>query len=220
MVFAVGACSTGDPSFPTSPVDAPVPVVPAYAHPLNIGFMMRGYFYAGSTRSEGLGGNARSDNLPRPISELRDVLTASDGLHVLALVDQPRTFAGKYDGFRVIVANASHKPLMFNAQDSRLAIVQEALDPHATWQPIEYLPSSWCGNSYHRLELPARSYWEFTAPHYDGDFTTRLRIRVQIDDGDDTHFTYSDEFPARINRAQFTNEQGHTATNIMDPYAD
>ena len=220
VLAACASCASGEgPAYPTVTIDAAPPVAPTYANPLKVDFMLRGYFYAYAEQSEGLGGYATSENLPRPLAEIRDVLAATDGLHVLALVDQARPF-GKHDGFRVIVANASGAPVQFDAQDSRLGIIHEAVDPSGKWAPIEYLPSSWCGNSYHTLTLPPRSYWELAAPHYDGDFATRLRIRVEVRDGDKTRFTYSDAFPGRISRAQFSAKQGHEATNIMDPYND
>lgn len=220
--LTLAACVAGETAseFPEVTVDAPAPVIRSHPRAVKIDYMLRGYFYAGAAKSEGLGGNGTSENMPRPIAEIHDVLTAKDGLHVLALVDDARTFAGKHDGFRVIVANASSRPLSFDAQDSRLDIVHEAIDPSGAWAPIEYLPSSWCGNSYHSLELPPRSYWELTAPHYDGDYATRLRIRVAYRVGDDKRVTYSDELPGRIHRAQFTVKQGHSPASIMDPYSE
>jgi hypothetical protein len=221
LVAAGCAAGEGTPGeYPTMVVDGRPVVLGVRPNAVKVDYMLRGYFYAGSPKSEGLGGNGTSSNMPKPIGELKSVLTATDGLHVLALVDEERTFAKTYEGFRVVVANASNKPIEFSAQDARLYIVHEAQDETGAWRPIEYLPSSWCGNSYHTLTLPPRTYWDFTAPHYEGDFTTRVRIRVALNDGENTRYTYSDEFASRINRKQFIEKQGHTATNIMDPYSD
>lgn len=222
LAVLLAGCAAGEGTpgvYPTMVVDGQPIVLGVYPNAVKVDYMLRGYFYAGSTISEGLGGNGRSDNMPKPIAEIANDLTATDGLHVLAQIDDERPF-GKHDGFRVIVANASSQPMRFAAQDSRLYMVHEALDPTGKWAPIEYLPSSWCGNSYHTLTLPARTYWEFTAPHYDGDFATRLRIRLSVRDDAGDHDTYSTEFASRINRAQFDQKQGHQPTSLMDPYND
>jgi hypothetical protein len=163
--------------------------------------MERGYFFAGSPKSVGFGGNGTSDNMPRPLSELKGA-PPLDCLRVLALVEQDRTFDDRYDGFRVIVANTCPDDVVFEAQDSRLEIVHEALDAAGKWRPIEYLPRSWCGNSYHQLTLAAGSFWEFVAPRYDGDLKTKLRIRVAVGESGDQHDVYSNEFLGRIHEAQ------------------
>jgi hypothetical protein len=219
IVVASGCASQAELLHPDSLVDQTgSPTSRKYDHPVHVDHMLRGYFYAGSDTSEGLGGNATSDNMPRPLSALNESSGLAAGLHVLALFDQDRPFDRRFDGFRVIVANTTSSGLVFEAQDSRLAIVHEAIDESGKWAPIEYLPQSWCGNSYHQLTLPAHSYWEFTAPHYDGEFTTRLRIRVAVRDDDHERLVYSNEFAGSIHKTQFTTKQGHHATNVMDPY--
>jgi len=78
----------------------------------------------------------------------------------------------------VFLVNTTKEQVTFSASDSRLYIVQEALDRDSKWKPIEYLPSSWCGNSYHHVFLGANEYWEFAAARYTGEFKTRLRFRL------------------------------------------
>lgn len=45
-----------------------------------------------------------------------------------------------------VVNNTTNK-ITFNAQDSRLYMKMQAKDSAGEWKDIEYLPSSWCGNS-------------------------------------------------------------------------
>src|SRR4029079_11871070 len=97
-------------------------------------------------------------------------------------------------------------------------IVREALDAHGNWKPVEYLPSSWCGNSYHRVFLPAGQLWTFRAPVYDGDFATTMRFALRPKSGDAP--IYSNEFPGRIYATQFSIRKGHAPAGIMDPYDD
>ena len=90
---------------------------------------------------------------------------------------------------------------------------------NAQRKPIEYLPSSWCGNSYHTVFLGPKQYWEFAAPRYNGKIKTRLRIRLEWQKSQFQKLTiYSNEFDGSVNAKQFTVQQGHQPTNIMDPY--
>lgn len=177
--------------------------------PLKPTFQVRGYFYAGG-RTEGLGGFASSDNLPQdPPAQWR-----SERLLSLIVDPSDRQAFGEYDGFRVWLINGTSAEVAIDAQDSRLPIVREALNADGQWQPIEYLPHSWCGNSYHQVFLPSGKAWAFVAPRYEGPMSTRMRFRLDAPGGP----VYSGEFRGRIDPAQFTGQQGHTPTNIMDPY--
>jgi hypothetical protein len=78
----------------------------------------------------------------------------------LALVALPGTavaFAEEYRGMRLLLVNRTKVEAEFPASDSRLSIIQEAQDSEGNWKAIEYLPSSWCGNSYHRVFSPSGS---------------------------------------------------------------
>ena len=103
------------------------------------------------------------------------------------------------------------------ASDSRLNLVQEAMDTDGTWKEIEYLPSSWCGNSYHSVYLAPHHYWEFVAPKYSGPQRTKLRFKLTLSPD---RVLYSTAYDGGIHPEQFTVKQGHNPTNIMDPYTD
>jgi len=183
----------------------------ASGEPLNVKFKVRGYFMAASTIKDpkALGGYASSLNTPKRLH--RPV--PPDHVSLLAYPSEPASF-GKNSGFLVILANTTHSPAAFAAQDSRINIVREALDADGKWKPIEYLPNSWCGNSYHTVFLPPDRYWSFSAPQYSGPFKTKMRFVLE----QEGLKLVSNEFDGSINREQFTKKQGHTATNIMDPY--
>jgi hypothetical protein len=214
LAACTSAASVGNE--PPTVVNVARPSVPArvVANPVRVEWMLRGYFRAGAQVSKGLGGNATSNNMPRELATLTGVQPGSK-VQIVALPDDAKPWH-RYDGYRVVIVNPTDKPVGFDAQDSRLGVVHEAIDPTGTWAPIEYLPSSWCGNSYHELELPARSYWELAAPHYDGPFATRLRLKLTVND----HTMYSNEFEGRIDPKQFAEKQGHAPANVMDPYLD
>ena len=136
-------------------------------------------------------------------------------ISLIAYPDKSAAF-GSNKGFMVILANSSGVDADFEAQDSRINVIREAMDRQGRWRPIEYLPNSWCGNSYHRVYLPPNRYWVFTAPEYSGPFSTRMRFVLE----QPGFRIVSNEFRGSINVEQFDRKQGHTPTNIMDPYND
>lgn len=117
---------------------------------------------------------------------------------------------------RLLLVNGTDAEVGFAASDSRLSIIQEAKDSDGNWKAIEFLPSSWCGNSYHRVFLPAKHYWEFSAPLYTGKMRTKLRFALPISD---TVTIYSNEFEGSVNSGQFgSRKEGYTSRGLMDPY--
>ncbi|HEY5745431.1 MAG TPA: hypothetical protein VIU12_05095 [Chryseolinea sp.] len=105
----------------------------------------------------------------------------------------------------------------------------QALNTEGEWLDIEYLPSSWCGNSYHILKLNPGMCWTFTVPRYEGDFKTRLRMEVRYINpkrnpekytrrAKDELVLYSPEFEGSINPGQFWRQNTYIPSGIMDPY--
>jgi hypothetical protein len=181
--------------------------------PLNLKFMLRGYCYAGSRPDkQAFGGYGPSDNAPKRITTK---LSSTRSLALLALPDESVPFGKSYRGFRLLLMNGTTSEVSLPASDSRLPIIQEALDSKGEWRPIEYLPESWCGNSSHRVFLPARHYWQFAAPAYTGKQRIRLRFVLQQQPP-----IFSNEIEGSINPAQFKKKRGHTPTDLMDPYSE
>jgi hypothetical protein len=83
-------------------------------------------------------------------------------------------------------------------------LIQEALDEHGQWKPIERAGSfGFCGNGICRFHLEPGRYWELAAPRYVGSFKTRLRFRITLY-SPDPQALYSEEFEGSINPEQFT----------------
>lgn len=183
------------------------------AEPAEFAFMLRGYCYAGNAQDDpkAIGGYGGSDNLPKPLTS-----AASATELYLELVDAADVvFAEKYAGIRVRLVNGDKTPATIPASDSRISLVQEALDADGAWKEIEYLPSSWCGNSYHSVYLAPQHYWEFVAPKYSGSQKTQLRFKLTISKD---RILYSPTYEGGIHPEQFTVKQGHKPKSIMDPY--
>ena len=184
---------------------------------VDIQFMLRGYFYASSSivDKDAPGGFGGSENKAKETSQNKQ-LQSNHGLKLIIDTTSHIGFAEKFKGQKVYLSNQSGIDTGFEASDSRLSIVAEAFYK-GSWKPIEYLPSSWCGNSYHKVYLKNNEYWEFDVPRYLGQIKVKLRYRLDIGQGS---ILYSNEVTAFINKKQFSVKQGHSPSGIMDPYND
>ncbi len=194
---------------------------------LDISFMFRGYFYAASEsefiRNE-LGGWGHSDNKPKKANDAN-----APGISLSVETSVLDTFYKAYHGYKVFLSNPSTTDTaIFSAQDSRLYINMQAIDSAGDWRDIEYLPSSWCGNSYHSVGLLPQQKWEFTCPVYKGIIKTKLRLKCmqsrewnsKKQEYDAEKIIYSNEFEGSINPAQFWRKRTYSPNGIMDPYND
>lgn len=193
---------------------------------LNIDFMNRGYFYAYSSPDTPVdedepGGYGGSNNIPKIIKG-DSIFPRYEPLVVIEL-NQPDTFAQKYHGYTLNVFNTTGDTVKFNAQDSRLYMKLQAQDKDGKWEDIEYLPSSWCGNSYHKIRLEHNYYWSFVIPDYKGEFPTQIRAQLEYIDKEDpkkTKIIYSNSIQGSINPGQFWNKRDYYPSGLMDPYYD
>jgi hypothetical protein len=184
---------------------------------LNVDFKVRGYFYAGTSFSDtsALGGFGRSSNNPlalqSPLSNYRGIVVQAiqDDTSILIAED-----GKKFKGISVLIINATNKTTAFDAQDSRLNMVCQAYYK-GSWVDLEYLPSSWCGNSYHKIYLDKEHYWRFTAPCYTGSTPAKLRFQLTISEG---KHVYSNEIEGAFNPKALKQQQGHKGKSLMDPY--
>lgn len=191
---------------------------------LNIDHMNRGYYYASSKYKQelgGFGGWGSSENRSKPLAPGSEFLPGK--LQVLIKPQQKTTWAEDYDAVKLFVANTSADTLYFEAQDSRLYLNIQALDRNGEWKDIEYLPSSWCGNSYHSLFLAPNEGWDFATPVYEGEFKTKLRAKLLYKksmEQETDEVLYSNEMEGSINPGQFWNKREYYRQGLMDPYND
>lgn len=193
---------------------------------LNIDYMNRGYFYASSSPGTipgkyEAGGYAESLNYPKKITGEK-IFNANE-LAVKIDVSQPATYNDEYFGYKLFISNTTGDTIAFNAQDGRLYVRLQAQDTDGKWKDIEYLPSSWCGNSYHRLKLEPNAYWSFTIPGYKGAIPTHIRARLEYIDKNNRNkdkVVYSNIIGGSVNPGQFWNKIAYYPAGIMDPYID
>lgn len=201
---------------PSTPATAPSTQPATELLPVNVRHMLSGYCFAGSRipDKQAPGGFWASPNLPVPFESAEKLQPRCVYLFVDSNANA--VFAEKYKGIELRLVNGTQDIAEFRASDSRLSIVQEARDEQGNWREIEYLPRSWCGNSYHRVLLAPGECWVFAAPRYEGQIKTRLRFKLMMQNNESI---YSAEFHGSINPEQFTVKHPHTPTNLMDPYS-
>ena len=171
----------------------------------NIKYMSQGCVYAKSSikNSTELGGYARSENSPKIII---DSLNFSEsGVFLKIDTSNIVSISEKYNAYKLFIGNQSDSILLLEASDSRLPVIAEVFY-HKKWQAIEYLPSSWCGNSYHTVSLNMNEYWSCKIPKFSGKINTKIRYRLMISKG---KYVYSNEISTSINKKQLTEKKGH-----------
>ncbi len=181
---------------------------------LDIDFQIRGNCYAFSSEKNAKksNGEAHSKNIAKPNNG-----KFGKGLFGLYLSENELQKVYKNNiGHTLYLINTTDKNVDLSAQDSRLDIKAEVKSKVGLWNEITYLPSSWCGNSYHTITLGSDEYWEFVQPIFKGSFKTTLRYKLELED----NTIVSNEIIAFINPEQMDKErkEGHNAINIMDPY--
>ena len=183
---------------------------------VNINYQFRGncYAYSSTNNAAPSNGEAHSDNIAQRI----DSTFPRNGFY-LVINEMEYVMDGKYLHQKLYIVNTGDTATKLEAQDSRLNIIAEALNEKQEWQPISYLPSSWCGNSYHTVVLDTNQYWSFDVPVFAGTFKTKMRYTLLLDKEQKIS---SNEVAAFLNTSQFNKEskQGHTANSIMYPYND
>ena len=158
---------------------------------LNIEYMLRGYFVAGSqSHPNDLVGYARSENIPVEFPSFYSPKTRSAEL--IAFPDVKASFLDIYEGFKLVLANPTDEDIKMRGSDSRPSLVMQAKIEGEEWRDIEYLPKSWCGNSYHTLTLPTNKAWVFVAPKYHGEIDAKLRfvLRDMVPNGFRSYKTF------------------------------
>ncbi len=202
--------------------------LPAALKRLNIDYMNRACYTASSLYedekySRGYGGWAGSANIP--VKMVKQDKFQTKTLSIVVDTTLRDTFAKEFYGVKCYVVNDTKEAIEFNASDSKLSMLLQAMDAQGHWKDIEYVPSSWCGNSYHTVFLPPQHYWNFAIPQYDGAIGTRLRVRLDyIEPGAAGNrktaekTVYSNEFAGKINPGQFWRKEEYNPAGIMDPY--
>ncbi len=105
--------------------------------------------------------------------------------------------------FTAYLINTTDSTLTARKQDGSLIMIQEAIDQHGAWKPIEYWVHSGCGNSYFNpLELEPDHYVMIPIKKYTGAWKTQIRLKWKLGG----KVMYSGSFKGSIDMAQFKME--------------
>lgn len=124
----------------------------------------------------------------------------------------------------ISVVNSTNQTQYFNGINSCLYLCLEAKNKHREWKAVEMYPRSWCGNSYHTLQLESGNQWVLKSRKYEGAFQTKLRYSLKVLTEEpslnkktpESYFVYSDEFEGSINPAQFWRIKPYYSSGLMD----
>jgi hypothetical protein len=107
------------------------------------------------------------------------------------------------EGFVIFkVMNLSNQLQTLKTQDGSLIMIQEALNSEGEWLPIEYWDYDWgLGSEFSQLELQSQHSVMITVPKFEGDFETKLRLKLKMNESQEV--VYSEEFKAIVNLGQF-----------------
>jgi hypothetical protein len=182
---------------------------------LDIDYMLRGHMYANSSiiDSTALGGYRKSGNQAKSV---QNQFSTKKGVFLKIDTTEVVTINKENNGYHFYIGNKSDSILKLSASDSRFYVIAEVFYENK-WQAIEYLPSSWCGNSYHIVYLNPNEYWEFEIPKFKGNINSKLRYRLMIENN---VYKYSNEITISFNKGQLSQKEGHNRNGIMDPYND
>jgi len=177
---------------------------------------LRGYFYANTSVEDttNLGGYGGSSNSSKKLPNEIKRMVSQNAFTLLAALDTSETIGKDVQGFKVYVVNSTDSLVSLPEQDSRLYLKRQVYHNN-TWRDVEYLPSSWCGNSYHNINLASESYWEFLAPCMQGKTEALFRFELELSNN---KIVYSNTFRGSFNTTQLEKEQGYKSSSLMDPY--
>tara|TARA_R110002073_G_scaffold139232_1_gene289222 strand:+ start:2907 stop:3530 length:624 start_codon:yes stop_codon:yes gene_type:complete len=183
---------------------------------LNVNFKLRGYFYVGTSQidSTAFGGFYEDQNIPKKLTSKDTKLFKKNKLELIVKTDSIIEFEKGITGFKVFIVNKTNAIVKIQAQDSRLYLKRQVLYNNK-WRDIEYLPSSWCGNSYHNVYIKPNEYWDLKAPCIKGKIKATFRFQLYVNNN---LTIYSNEFKGSFNKKQLKKEQGHEPIGIMDPH--
>lgn len=121
-------------------------------------------------------------------------------------------FMDIFKGFQFRIVNQTDHVIAFQGVDSILPVILQAF-VSGEWKSIQFQVTSRCGNSYHILYLPAKSFWNLTAPVFHGQIHTILRLRAELLNG---KIIYSPEFNGSINKEQITRNDTLIPESVQD----
>ena len=130
--------------------------------------------------------------------------TRTDGLELFpdyssTIIRNPYGLELAEYNYPVYIVNQTSGIKVISGKDSHLFGIQEALDSNGNWRPIEFKGHDFCGLGRYGIKLYPNEYALLAFPKYQGNFKTKLRVRIK--NGDNIYV--SQPFDGTINERQF-----------------
>ncbi len=119
-----------------------------------------------------------------------------------------------YQYYPVYVVNQTPDTKILEQSGSYGIGIQEALDATGVWRPIEFQRQSSCIIGLHGLKLRPQEYAVLLFARYQGNFKTKLRVRIK--NGDNVYV--SRPFDGTINEGQFHIEPNEYIKEMLDKH--
>lgn len=119
-------------------------------------------------------------------------------------------FADKYLGYKVYLVNSINDTVYVPAQDNQVKLIKQAKNEKGEWQDIVTFTDSFCGHSYHKIQLLPKHYQIYATPITKGSFKTSLRFYLKLKG----KVIYSNVYQGTIHKQQFVPAQGTQSTGI------
>jgi len=130
--------------------------------------------------------------------------TRTDGLELFTdysstIVRNPYGLELAEYNYPVYIVNQTSGVKVISGKDSHLFGIQEALDSNGNWRPIEFKGHDFCGVGRYGVKLYPNEYALLAFPKYQGNFKTKLRVRIK----NGNNIYVSQPFDGTINERQF-----------------
>ncbi len=115
--------------------------------------------------------------------------------------------------YPLLIFNNDSKPAYFKW----IKMIQEAKDVDGKWKPIEFFQTTpTCVVTNMFLKFNPKQYQAFAVMKYNGNFKTKLRVKVKINN----EIYYSNEFSGQINKSQFNKNYALKYVRFMTSFRD
>lgn len=158
-------------------------------------------------------------NANRPTKISNEIFLDCDDLFLYINTYEQITFKKYFNGYKLYLTNKTDSTIKLGTIDGTLPIIAQVFHDNE-WQNIEYLYSSWCGNSYYDVKLYKDEFWSFDIPKYSGEYSTKLRYIMHLDE---QRAIFSNEIEICFNLSQLVNkpkdekEKSHNTKQKLTP---
>ena len=146
------------------------------------------------------------DNVPRVID-----FRSKKAIFLKVDTSDITVFSDKYYGYKIYLINGTNDTIYIPAQDEEIKLVQQAKNNQNKWQDIGNFINSFCGNSYHNIQILPNHFQVYPTPITKGSYKTKLRFQLELNDTT----IFSNEYTGTINKEQFLNPDDKDKTEII-----